>query len=98
MVSPEEMAKMGIQMRHSKDITLEDEYAKMKDTVDIDNWEQVRGPRPWEETDQKEWFLADRRVWFLVKWWPFGQLIVDYWWIAVRYEALASKNQSIVER
>lgn len=30
------------------EITLESVYEKIKD-MDIDNWEQVRGPRPWEE-------------------------------------------------
>lgn len=37
-------------MRKSNDeITLEDEYEKVKQ-MDIDNWEQKRGPRPWEES------------------------------------------------
>lgn len=34
--------------RPSRDITLESEYETLKE-LDIDNWEQKRGPRPWEE-------------------------------------------------
>jgi len=47
-LTPEEMAEYGIQMKSSKDITLESEFKKMQ-KLDIDNWVQVRGPRPWEE-------------------------------------------------
>ncbi|CAL7945754.1 unnamed protein product [Xylocopa violacea] len=41
-----EAKKQGIQMK--KPTTLEEEYEKIK-TLDIDNWENVRIPRPWEE-------------------------------------------------
>lgn len=37
----------------SDQIKLEDEFEKMK-AMDIDTWEQVRGPRPWEETFDEE--------------------------------------------
>lgn len=47
-VSPEQMKKEGIYMKKRGEVTLESEYEKIKD-LDIDNWEQVRGPRPWEE-------------------------------------------------
>lgn len=41
-------------MKTSNDeISLESEYNKIKD-MDIDNWEQVRGPRPWEEQSESE--------------------------------------------
>ncbi|KRT81062.1 hypothetical protein AMK59_5921 [Oryctes borbonicus] len=43
-----EAEKLGIPMKKSSEVTLEKEYEKLKD-LDIDNWEQVRGPRPWEE-------------------------------------------------
>lgn len=40
-------------VRKPQEITLESEYEKLK-AMDIDNWEQVRGPRPWgEETVQE---------------------------------------------
>lgn len=35
-------------MNDPKESTIEVQYEKLK-TMDIDNWEQVRGPRPWEE-------------------------------------------------
>ncbi|KAI4459574.1 mitochondrial outer membrane protein 25 [Holotrichia oblita] len=49
-ISPvrKEAEKLGIQMKNPSDITLEKEYEKLKQ-LDIDNWEQIRGPRPWEE-------------------------------------------------
>ncbi|XP_055677011.1 cytochrome c oxidase assembly protein COX16 homolog, mitochondrial [Lutzomyia longipalpis] len=47
-VSPEEMKKLGISMKKTGEVTLESEYEKVK-TLDIDNWDNKRGPRPWEE-------------------------------------------------
>ncbi|XP_017876145.1 cytochrome c oxidase assembly protein COX16 homolog, mitochondrial [Ceratina calcarata] len=41
-----EAKKRGIQVEKSR--TLEEEYEKIK-KVDINNWENVRIPRPWEE-------------------------------------------------
>lgn len=43
-----EFDKIGIKMKKPGEVTLETEYEKIKN-LDIDNWEQVRGPRPWEE-------------------------------------------------
>lgn len=43
---------MGIKMKKEGEVTLETEYEKIK-TLDIDNWEPVRGPRPWEENAAK---------------------------------------------
>lgn len=37
----------------NEEITLESEYEKIKETLDIENWEQVRGPRPWEEPEEQ---------------------------------------------
>ncbi|XP_072394812.1 cytochrome c oxidase assembly protein COX16 homolog, mitochondrial [Diabrotica undecimpunctata] len=48
-VKPEDFEKLGIEMKKPGEVTLESEYEKIK-KLDIDNWEQVRGPRPWEET------------------------------------------------
>ncbi|CAK9800605.1 Cytochrome c oxidase assembly protein COX16 homolog, mitochondrial [Anthophora plagiata] len=41
-----DLEKKGIQMK--KPVTLEEEYEQIK-KVNIDNWENVRIPRPWEE-------------------------------------------------
>lgn len=46
-VTPEEMAKHGIAMKKRGEVTLESEYEKIKN-MDIDNWTNIRGPRPWE--------------------------------------------------
>nr|CAH7754752.1 unnamed protein product [Callosobruchus chinensis] len=47
-IRPDELKKVGIEMKKSGEVTLESEFEKIKN-LDIDNWEQVRGPRPWEE-------------------------------------------------
>ncbi|CAH0559686.1 unnamed protein product [Brassicogethes aeneus] len=51
-VNPDELKKHGIEMKKPGEVTLESEYEKIKN-LDIDNWEQVRGPRPWEETSSQ---------------------------------------------
>lgn len=52
--SEEDLKEFGIQLkRPTEEITLEREYEKLKE-MDIDNWEQVRGPRPWEENFETE--------------------------------------------
>lgn len=35
-------------LKKKGEVTIEDVYEQVKE-MDIDNWEQVRGPRPWEE-------------------------------------------------
>lgn len=49
-VSREELSKLGIEMKKPDEITLEKEYEKIKE-LDIDNWKQIRGPRPWEQEE-----------------------------------------------
>ncbi|XP_062711876.1 cytochrome c oxidase assembly protein COX16 homolog, mitochondrial [Aedes albopictus] len=44
----EEAEKHGLLMKKPEEVTLEGEYEKVKG-LDIDNWENIRGPRPWEE-------------------------------------------------
>ena len=34
-------------------VDVEEEFKKMQDKLDIDNWENKRGPRPWEEFPEK---------------------------------------------
>lgn len=52
-INPEEMEKHGVKMKKPGEVTLESEYEKIK-KLDVDNWKQVRGPRPWEETIENE--------------------------------------------
>lgn len=46
-MSPKEEAELN-KLKVKQDVTIEDEYENVKN-MDIENWEQVRGPRPWEE-------------------------------------------------
>lgn len=45
----EEMKKKGIKMKEPGEVTLESEYAKIKD-IDTSNWKIKRIPRPWEDS------------------------------------------------
>jgi len=47
-LTPEVAAKYGITMKKPGQVTLESEFAKLE-KMDIDTWENIRGPRPWEE-------------------------------------------------
>nr|XP_012214443.1 PREDICTED: cytochrome c oxidase assembly protein COX16 homolog, mitochondrial [Linepithema humile] len=44
----DELEKKGIEMKQPEEITLEKEYEKLK-KADLDNWKNVRIPRPWKE-------------------------------------------------
>ena len=48
---PKEVAEAGIKMRKPEEVTLEKEFEKLQ-KLDIDNWENIRGPRPWEEEEK----------------------------------------------
>ncbi|KAF9796810.1 hypothetical protein SFRURICE_002987 [Spodoptera frugiperda] len=50
-VSREEAAKMGL--NKEKNVTLEETYEEIQ-KLDIDNWENKRGPRPWEAVEEKK--------------------------------------------
>lgn len=45
----DEAEKLGIQMKKPGEVSVEKEFEKIKE-IDINNWEQVRIPRPWDET------------------------------------------------
>jgi len=49
---PDELDKIGVKMKNVGEVTLETEYEKIKE-IDIEHWENVRGPRPWEELPAK---------------------------------------------
>ncbi|CAG0892047.1 unnamed protein product [Darwinula stevensoni] len=53
-IHPEEMEKLGITMKKYGEVSLESEYEKMKKKVDVEHWENKRGPRPWEENPQSQ--------------------------------------------
>lgn len=75
-VSKAEAEKMGL--NKAKDVTLENTYEEIQQ-LDIDNWENKRGPRPWEPNTQEQ-----------KKWWkylPIAEIsIVDLWRQMLRLE------------
>ncbi|XP_022129924.2 cytochrome c oxidase assembly protein COX16 homolog, mitochondrial [Pieris rapae] len=50
-VSKEEAEKMGL--HKAREVTLEDAYEEIQN-LDIDNWENKRGPRPWETNEEQK--------------------------------------------
>ncbi|CRK92122.1 CLUMA_CG005741, isoform A [Clunio marinus] len=50
-IRPDELEAEGVKMKEPEEVTLEKVYEKVKE-IDIDHWENIRGPRPWEETQQ----------------------------------------------
>lgn len=50
-VSREQAEKMGL--RKAKEVTLETAYNEIQ-KLDIDNWENIRGPRPWEDAGKQK--------------------------------------------
>ncbi|XP_015586875.1 cytochrome c oxidase assembly protein COX16 homolog, mitochondrial isoform X2 [Cephus cinctus] len=48
----DEASKHGINIKKREEVTLESEFEKVQN-VDIENWENVRGPRPWEGNYQR---------------------------------------------
>uniref|UniRef100_A0A1A9UKX1 Uncharacterized protein n=1 Tax=Glossina austeni TaxID=7395 RepID=A0A1A9UKX1_GLOAU len=45
------MELVGVNMKKPEDVTIEREFEKIK-KLDIENWENIRGPRPWEENNK----------------------------------------------
>ena len=43
-------------------ITIEDFYEEYKKKVDIDNWKNIRGPRPWETDNMEYKQLIEKRL------------------------------------
>nr|XP_018900762.1 PREDICTED: cytochrome c oxidase assembly protein COX16 homolog, mitochondrial [Bemisia tabaci] len=52
-LDPKEFEAKGIKMKPPGSVTLESEYEKLKE-LDLENWEQVRGPRPYEDPSEFE--------------------------------------------
>lgn len=59
MTKTKELQKM-IGAKPSK--TLEEEYVEYRKNVDIDNWKNVRGPRPWEDDNIEYKEMIERRA------------------------------------
>ncbi|XP_076032868.1 cytochrome c oxidase assembly protein COX16 homolog l(3)neo43 isoform X2 [Oratosquilla oratoria] len=48
LIKKEDAEEHGVKMKDRSEVTLETEYEKIE-KLDIDTWENKRGPRPWEE-------------------------------------------------
>ncbi|KAF5279928.1 hypothetical protein FQA39_LY18192 [Lamprigera yunnana] len=48
LIHPDALKKEGIVVKSREEVTLEAQYEKMK-KLNLDNWEQIRIPRPWDE-------------------------------------------------
>lgn len=55
-----ELRELGFDFE--SEIDLVNEYQDMKKNLDIENWENVRGPRPWEEDSQKYKEIIEKRI------------------------------------
>ena len=49
-LTPDEASKFGIVMKPREEVSLENVYENTK-SLNISDWENKRGPRPWEETE-----------------------------------------------
>jgi hypothetical protein len=59
-VTPELLKEVGIGVKPSK--TLEEEYESMMKKRDLENWKNIRAPRPWE-TDNKQYLdIIEQRI------------------------------------
>lgn len=55
-----------------KQVTIEEEYEEYVKTVDLDNWQNKRGPRPWENDNQEYKELIEKRARESKNQWIFG--------------------------
>ncbi|KAK2189030.1 hypothetical protein NP493_110g06040 [Ridgeia piscesae] len=46
-LTEEEVKSLGIKKKENV-LSLEEEFERMQQQIDIKNWQNVRGPRPWE--------------------------------------------------
>ena len=44
-----------------KKLDLVEEYKEMTENLDINNWDNIRGPRPWEDDNTKYIEVIERR-------------------------------------
>ncbi len=59
-VTPELLKEVGIDVQPPK--TLEEEYESLMKKRDLDNWKNVRAPRPWETDDKQYLDIIEQRI------------------------------------
>lgn len=55
VVYKEQLTKIGLDendYQAKTSVSLEKEYEKVMDKLDINNWDNIRGPRPWENSKE----------------------------------------------
>ncbi|XP_037575682.1 cytochrome c oxidase assembly protein COX16 homolog, mitochondrial [Dermacentor silvarum] len=57
----EDAEEAGIKMKEPEEVSIEAVYKEIQ-SVDIDNWKNVRGPRPWEEGNEYNKILKERQM------------------------------------
>ena len=45
-----------------KQVSIEEAYEEYKSSVDLDNWKNIRGPRPWEGDNGDYKVLIEKRA------------------------------------
>uniref|UniRef100_A0A6M2E3U9 Cytochrome c oxidase assembly protein COX16 homolog, mitochondrial n=1 Tax=Amblyomma tuberculatum TaxID=48802 RepID=A0A6M2E3U9_9ACAR len=50
----------GVKVKDTEEVTLEAVYKEVQ-ALDIDNWKNIRGPRPWEEGNEYNKLLKERQ-------------------------------------
>jgi len=58
-LTPDEAKEFGVKMKKPEETSLENEFRRMQE-VDIDTWENKRGPRPWEPDNPTNQELQQR--------------------------------------
>lgn len=56
----------------TKPVSIEEEYSNYKENVDLSDWQNIRGPRPWEGDNQKYKELIEKRARESKKQWVFS--------------------------
>ena len=56
-----------------KQVTIEDEHQEYMKKVDLDKWQNIRGPRPWEDDNQEYKELIEKRAKESKRQWVFGK-------------------------
>lgn len=61
-LTKEEMRDLGFDKEQT---SLEEEYQKLQEATksgQLDDWENIRGPRPWEDDNQKYKDIIEKRI------------------------------------
>lgn len=60
---------------NQKPKTIEEEYEDYRKKVDLDNWKNIRGPRPWESDNTEYKEMIERRAAESKNQWVFKDIL-----------------------